>query len=67
MNKNVNEVVQKIAHKLNNTTAVCKKNYIDPYLIDLYINDNKRFYNSFKHATTKEELSEKYIELLRTK
>tara|TARA_E500000178_G_C16931609_1_gene711982 strand:- start:53 stop:1027 length:975 start_codon:yes stop_codon:yes gene_type:complete len=65
--KNINEALHKTAHKLNNTAAVCKKNYIDPYLIDLYMNDNKRFIRSFKHASTKEELSEKYIELLRTK
>ena len=65
--KNINEAVQKTAHKLNNTASVCKKNYIDPYLIDLYMNDNKRFIQSFKHATTKDELSEIYIKLLKLK
>ena len=65
--KNINEAVQKTAHKLNNTASVCKKNYIDPYLIDLYMNDNKRFIQSFKHASTKEELSEIYIKLLKLK
>ena len=65
--KNINEAVQKTAHKLNNTASVCKKNYIDPYLIDLYMNDNKRFIQSFKHASTKDELSEIYIKLLKLK
>jgi len=65
--KNINEVLQKTAHKLNNTSSVCKKNYIDPYLIDLYMNDNKRFINSFKHALTKDEISEIYIKLLKLK
>ena len=65
--KNINEALQKTAHKLNNTATVCKKNYIDPYLIDLYMNDNKRFIQSFKHATTKDELSEIYIQLLKSK
>ena len=65
--KNINEALQKTAHKLNNTIAVCKKNYIDPYLIDVYMNDNKRFIRSFKHASTKDEISEIYIQLLRTK
>lgn len=65
--KNINEALHKTAHKLNNTATVCKKNYIDPYLIDLYMNDNKRFIQSFKHASTKEELSEIYIKLLKSK
>jgi len=65
--KNINAVLQKTAHKLNNTATVCKKNYIDPYLIDLYMNDNKRFIRSFKHATTKDELSEIYINILKSK
>ena len=65
--KNINEALQKTAHKLNNTSSVCKKNYIDPYLIDLYMNDTKRFINSFKHALTKDEISEIYIKLLKLK
>ena len=65
--KNINEAVHKTAHKLNNTATVCRKNYIDPYLIDLYMNDNKGFIQSFKHASTKDELSEIYIKLLKSK
>ena len=65
--KNINESIQKTAHKLNNTAIVCKKNYIDPYLIELYITDTKRFIGTFKHTTTKDEISERYIELLKTK
>jgi DNA topoisomerase-1 len=65
--KNINESVQKTAHKLNNTAAVCKKNYIDPYLIDLFLTDTKRFLGTFKHASTKDDISERYIKLLKTK
>ena len=65
--KNINVALQKTAHKLNNTPLVCKKNYIDPYLIDLYMDDNKRFIQSFEHATTKDELSEIYINILKSK
>ena len=65
--KNINESVQKTAHKLNNTATVCRKNYIDPYLIELYITDTKRFIGTFKHASTKDDISEKYIKLLKTK
>ena len=66
-NKNINEVLKIIALKLNNTPSVCKKNYIDPYLIDLYMNDTKRFINSFKDSLTKDEISEIYIKLLKLK
>lgn len=67
MKKNINEAIRKTAHKLNNTPSVCKTNYIDPYLIELYLNDSKRFLGTFKHASTKDEISERYIELLRSK
>jgi len=65
--KNINESVKKVAEKLNNTTTVCKKNYIDPYLMNLYLTDPKRFLGTFKNVSTKDEISEKYIQLLRSK
>ena len=65
--KNINEALHKTAHKLNNTATVCKKNYIDPYLIELYMNDTKRFLGTFKHAQTKDEISGRYIKLLKSK
>ena len=64
---NINEAVRGTARKLNNTPSVCKTNYIDPYLIELYLNDSKRFLGTFKHASTKDEISERYIKLLRSK
>ncbi len=63
--KNVNEAVSAVAHKLHNTTSVCKKNYIDPYLIETYIEDIERFSGSFKDAFTKEEVNDAYIRLLK--
>ena len=65
--KNISVAVHKTAHKLNNTPLVCKNNYIDPFLIDLYLNDTKRFLGTFKHATTKEDISQRYIKILRSK
>ena len=65
--KNISDALKKTALKLNNTKSVCKKNYIDPYLIDLYIDDTKRFVNSFRNAENKDEISEVYIKLLRIK
>ena len=66
-NKIVSESLEKVAHKLHNTISVCKSNYIDPYLMDTFINDSKRFYATFRNATTKEEITEGYLTLLRNK
>ena len=65
--KYINSAIKKVAEKLNNTIGVCKKNYIDPSIINIYLTEPKRFFGTFKNTTTKEEVSEKYIELLRTK
>ena len=64
---NISEALKTTSQKLNNTPAVCKSNYIDPFLINLYLNDTKRFIGSFRGASTKDEISENYIKLLRSK
>tara|TARA_B110000967_G_C18885067_1_gene563485 strand:- start:379 stop:1353 length:975 start_codon:yes stop_codon:yes gene_type:complete len=66
-NKNIIDALKKTSLKLNNTAAVCKANYIDPFLINLYLTDPKRFIGSFRNSTTKDEISDKYIHLLRSK
>ena len=63
--KQISEALQKVAHKLHNTSSVCRSNYIDPYLIDIFIKDNKRFNATFRGSSTKEEISEGYLELLK--
>ena len=63
----INETLKKVAEKLNNTTSVCKHNYIDPFIRELYLNNPSRFWISFKGGNSKEEISEKYIELLKNK
>ena len=65
--KIVSESLEKVAHKLHNTVSVCKTNYIDPYLIDTFLNDSKRFYATFRNSTTKEDITEGYLTLLRNK
>ena len=65
--KQVSEALQKVAHKLHNTASVCKSNYIDPYLIDTFTNDNKRFNATFRGSSTKEEITEGYMDLLKHK
>jgi DNA topoisomerase-1 len=63
--KQVSEALQKVAHKLHNTASVCKSNYIDPYLINTFVEDNKRFNATFRKATTKGEITEGYMDLLK--
>jgi len=65
--KNISEALQKVAHKLHNTPSVCRSNYIDPYLIKLYLNNSKRFNATFQTKTTKEEVTDGYLKLLRNK
>ena len=65
--KYINSAIKKVAEKLNNTTSVCKKNYIDPSIINIYLTEPKRFFGTFKNTITKDEISEKYIELIKTK
>ena len=65
--KYINLAIKKVAEKLNNTIGVCKKNYIDPSIINIYLTEPKRFFGTFKNSITKDEISEKFIELLRTK
>ena len=65
--KQISEVLRKVADKLHNTPSVCRSNYIDPYIIELFTNDSKRFNATFKNKTTKEEITDGYLELLRNK
>lgn len=41
--KNTRNVIKIIAEKLHHTVAICKKKYINPNLIDLYIDTPKKF------------------------
>lgn len=66
-NKIINESIESIANKLHNTKSVCKSNYIDPYLVETYLNDHRRFMSTFHNSFSKDEISKKYIELLNHK
>lgn len=63
-----NKAVNIVAEKLHNTASVCKKNYIDTYLTDLYINKKKEFYNLFKisnNMRNKNLIIEQFIKYLK--
>lgn len=41
--KNIVEIIKNISCTINNTPAICKKSYISPELLNLYINHPKKF------------------------
>lgn len=44
--KNVVDVIDRVAEKLGNTRAVCRKYYVHPYLIQLYESDSLKNYTA---------------------
>ena len=65
--KDIKEALKKVADKLNNTPTVCRKNYIDPFIINIYLNNPKRYWETFKHIESKNNISEDYIQLLKSR
>ena len=65
--KIISDVLKRVAEKLHNTASVCKSNYIDPYLIDTYMKDSKRFMATFRGSSSKEDITDGYLELLKNK
>lgn len=64
--KILHEALDKVAHKLHNTRSVCKNNYIDPYVMDIFLNGTERFLKTFLACKTKDDFTRKYIALLQT-
>jgi len=63
--KQVTDALKIVAEKLHNTPSVCRSNYIDPYLIDVFMKDTKRFYSTFRGSPTKEDITEGFLTLLK--
>ena len=53
--------IQKVAHKLHNTTTVCKSNYLDPELLLFFEYDYKKFLKLFNHNSNKNLICKNYI------
>ena len=60
----INASVDEIANNLHNTRAICKKNYIDPKLIDLYVEHPQNFQKIFSKCSTKSEATDAYLTFL---
>lgn len=65
--KCVNSALDKVAEKLHNTRSVCKNNYVDPYLVEIFTSETERFKRAFSTCKTKEDIAKKYIALLKTR
>tara|TARA_B110000495_G_C23000218_1_gene590165 strand:+ start:87 stop:1058 length:972 start_codon:yes stop_codon:yes gene_type:complete len=61
----VKECITNVSKRLHNTYSVCKSNYIDPELVNLYEEDPERFIDLFgKGKYSKEMIYQKYVEFL---
>jgi DNA topoisomerase-1 len=56
--------IKKIAKKMHHTPSICKKNYINKELQDMYLHSNDRFRYYFR-STDKESISEDFIRFLK--
>ena len=64
LKKHLSESIKKIAHKMHHTPSICKKNYINKELIDMYIQSNDKFRYYFQ-SNGKESISDDFIQFLK--
>jgi len=65
--KLLNTCIKKVANKLHNTATVCKSNYLDPELINLFLDNPNKFRNTFNvKKINKEKINTKYIDFLKS-
>ena len=65
LKKHLNESVKKVAKKMHHTASICKKNYINKELMDLYVDNNDKFRYYFR-STDKEGISEDLIKFMKS-
>ena len=64
LKKHLTESIKKIAKSMHHTPGICKKNYINKELLDMYISHNDKFRYYFR-STNKEGISEDFIKFLK--
>jgi len=62
--KHLQVSIKKIAGKMHHTPGICKKNYINKELMDMYVEQNDRFRYYFR-SNDKEGISEDFIKFLK--
>ena len=61
--KHATESIQKVAKSMHHTPSICKKNYINKELLDMYIDSNEYFHHYFK-SSDKVGISDDFIRFL---
>lgn len=64
LKKHLNESVKVVACKMHHTSGICKKNYINKELMEMYVKQNDRFRYYFKN-NNKENIAEDFIKFLK--
>jgi DNA topoisomerase-1 len=64
LKKHLTGSIKKISFKMHHTPSICKKNYINKELMDLYVSNNDKFKYYFR-SSTKDEISEELIKFLK--
>ena len=64
LQKGLKECVQKVADKMHHTASICKKNYLNPQLMKMFLEENDKFNHNFK-GTTKDKICEEFLKFLK--
>jgi len=64
LKKHLSESLKKVAHTMHHTPSICKKNYINKELLDMYVDSNDKFRYYFQ-SKDKESISEDFITFLK--
>lgn len=64
LKKHLSESVKVVASKMHHTPGICKKNYINKELMDMYLEQNDRFRYYFKN-NNKDNIAEDFIKFLK--
>jgi len=64
LKRHLRDGLKKIASRMHHSPSICKKNYINKELMDMYLEHNDKFRYYFR-STTKDEISEELIKFLK--
>ena len=64
LKKHLSQSIKRIAERMHHTPSICKKNYINNELLDLYINSNDRFRYYFR-SKTKQGICDDFVQFLK--
>lgn len=64
LEKGLKESIEKVAEKMHHTSSICKKNYLNPQLMKLYTDRNRKFNEIFINET-KSKIYESFLKFLK--